>query len=130
MHFSTPFLALISLPLISARVIIPRQLATSNTENGLTDATGNTSCKAMTVIFARGTTEAGNVGTLSGPPFFANLSMMVGENNLAVQGVDYPASIQGFLAGGDANGSKLMAQLVGQAQTKCPDTKVVMSGYR
>jgi predicted esterase len=37
--------------------------------------------------------------------------------------------VQGFLAGGDANGSKLMAQLVGQAQTKCPNTKVVISGY-
>jgi predicted esterase len=37
--------------------------------------------------------------------------------------------VQGFLAGGDANGSKLMAQLIGQAQTKCPNTKVVISGY-
>ncbi|RDW65436.1 cutinase-2 [Coleophoma crateriformis] len=129
MHFSTSLLAVVSLPLIAAGVVVPRQLATSSTENGLTGATGNTSCKAMTVIFARGTTEAGNVGTLSGPPFFANLSMIVGENNLAVQGVEYPANVQGFTAGGDANGSKLMAQLVGQAQTKCPNTKVVMSGY-
>lgn len=102
-------------------------LGTSTTQNGLTDSTG---CKAMIVIFARGTTEQGNVGTLSGPPFFAALAQSVGIENLAVQGVDYPADIPGFLAGGDANGSKTMAQLVTQAMTQCPNTKVVMSGYR
>ncbi len=68
----------------------------------------------MTVIFARGTTEQGNVGTLSGPPFFDALSKVIGVKNLAVQGVVYPADIPGFLAGGDANGSKNMAQLVQQ----------------
>lgn len=102
-------------------------LGTSTTQNGLTDGTG---CKAMTVIFARGTTEQGNVGSLSGPPFFAALATSVGMENLAVQGVEYPANVQGFLAGGDANGSKSMAQLVTQAMTQCPNTKVVMSGYR
>jgi hypothetical protein len=86
-------------------------LGASTTQNGLTDSTG---CKAMTVIFARGTTEQGNVGTLSGPPFFDALSKVIGVKNLAVQGVVYPADIPGFLAGGDANGSKNMAQLVQQ----------------
>ncbi|KAL2076206.1 hypothetical protein VTL71DRAFT_1149 [Oculimacula yallundae] len=100
-------------------------LASASTQNGL--SAGN--CKAMTVIFARGTTEQGNVGTLSGPPMFDALSKMVGPNNLAVQGVDYAADIPGFLAGGDAKGSAKMAQLVTQAMTDCPDTQVVMSGY-
>jgi len=49
---------------------------------------------------------------------------------MALQGVEYPASIQGFLASGDTNGSQLMAQLVGEAMQKCPNTKVVISGYR
>jgi cutinase len=62
----------------------------------------------MTVIFARGTTETGNVGTLTGPPFFQALAREVGAGNLAVQGVDYPADVPGFLAGGDAGGSKTM----------------------
>lgn len=84
----------------------------------------------MTVIFARGTTETGNVGTVTGPPFFASLATAIGgADNLAVQGVDYSADIPGFLAGGDAKGSATMAGLVKQAMTQCPDTKVVMSGY-
>lgn len=127
MHITTAVLAFISLPLITARVVAPRQLSTSTTENGLTS---NSSCKAMTVIFARGTTEPGNVGSIAGPPFFGNLSAAVGENNLAVQGVEYGATIPQFLEGGDPAGSMTMAMLVGQAQTMCPNTKVVMSGYR
>jgi hypothetical protein len=120
-------LILLGLPLIAASPIESRQLATADTEN---DLTNGSPCKAMTVIFARGTTETGNVGTLTGPPFFNAMSQAVGASNLAVQGVEYPADIPGFLAGGDANGSKKMAQLVSQAMTQCPDTKVVMSGYR
>ncbi|KAH6656629.1 cutinase [Truncatella angustata] len=100
-----------------------RQSLAGITQNGLSG-----SCKGMTVIFARGTTEAGNVGSVAGPPFFQALSSKVG-GDLAVQGVEYPADIPGFLAGGDAAGSKKMASLVSQAMTKCPDTKVVMAGY-
>lgn len=79
-----------------------RQSLAGTTQNGLQG-----DCKGMTVIFARGTTEAGNVGSIAGPPFFQALSSKVG-GDLAVQGVEYPADIPGFLAGGDANGSKTM----------------------
>lgn len=129
----TTLLTLLSVPLaLAAPVVIAipegglniRQ--SSDTRNDLTDGSG---CKAATVIFARGTTESGNVGAFAGPPFFSALATAIGTENLAVQGVDYAADIAGFLAGGDAAGSKLMAELVGQAITQCPDTKVVMSGY-
>lgn len=120
-------LILLGLPLISSIPLKSRQLGSSDTENDLTNGSG---CKAMTVIFARGTTETGNVGTLTGPPFFDAMAKAVGASNLAVQGVDYPADIPGFLAGGDATGSATMAKLVSQATTQCPNTKVVMSGYR
>jgi Cutinase len=65
-------------------------------------------CTKMTVIFARGTTEPGNVGLVTGPPFFDALSAMIGANSISVQGVEYPASIEGFLQGGDATGSQTM----------------------
>lgn len=108
-----------------------RQAATDfsgTTQNGLTGLQG-TNCPQKIVIFARGTTEAGNVGSVAGPPFFQALAQQVGPQNLAVQGVEYAADIPGFLAGGDATGSQTMAQLTQQAITQCPTSKVVMSGY-
>lgn len=86
-----------------------RQL--SNTENDIVD---DSPCKALTIIFARGTTESGNVGTLAGPPFFQALYADLGSSKVALQGVDYPANIQGFLEGGDPSGSQTMANLVSQ----------------
>ena len=47
-------------------------------------------CRPVTVIFARGTVESGNVGLLAGPPFFNALSAIIGGSNLGVQGVPYP----------------------------------------
>jgi cutinase len=66
-------------------------------------------CKTYTVIFARGTTEPGNVGILVGPPFFDALRSSVGSSALTIQGVnDYSASIDGYLEGGDPAGSAEM----------------------
>ncbi|KAF9771917.1 hypothetical protein IL306_010386 [Fusarium sp. DS 682] len=94
------------------------------TQNGLSG-----DCKDVTVIFARGTTEMGNVGTAAGPPFFQALAEQIGSDKLAVQGVDYAASVGGIMQMGDKAGSEKMASLVKQAYEKCPKTKVVMSGY-
>lgn len=87
-------------------------------------------CMNVTVIFARGTTEAGNVGSLAGPPFFDALDEALGDGIVAVQGVDYPADIPGYLDGGSKEGAETMAELVSEAVTKCPDTNIVLSGYR
>lgn len=62
----------------------------------------------MTVIFARGTTEPGNVGVLVGPPFFDALKSRIGAGNVVVQGVAYPASVEGFLVGGDSGSDQTM----------------------
>lgn len=96
------------------------------TRNDLIDG----ECKEVTVIFARGTTEAGNVGSIAGPPFFDALDDVLGRGTVAIQGVDYPADIAGYLAGGSREGARTMAGLVSEAVTKCPDTKIVISGYR
>jgi len=95
------------------------------TYNDLTGA-----CKEYTVIFARGTTEPGNVGILVGPPFFDALRTQLGSANIAFQGVnDYSASIDGYLEGGDPTGSAEMATQIEQAYSQCPNTKLVASGY-
>lgn len=67
------------------------------------------SCKDYTLIFARGTTEPGNVGILVGPPLIEALKDRVGEDRLAVQGVNgYEANVEGYLAGGSVAGSSSM----------------------
>lgn len=90
----------------------------------------SSTCTAYTLIFARGTTEPGNVGILVGPPFIMALDAKLGSSALTVQGVNsYAASIDGYLAGGDATGSATMASEIESAKAKCPNTKLVVSGY-
>ncbi|OHE94153.1 cutinase [Colletotrichum orchidophilum] len=107
---------------------ISKRQYNGDTFNQLTDGTA---CRKVTLIWARGTTQSGNVGEAGseGPVFFNALAGLVGTSNLAVQGVDYAANILGFLLGGDPAGSTTMANLVARAISQCPSTKIVLSGY-
>ncbi|KAF5323812.1 hypothetical protein D9619_012986 [Psilocybe cf. subviscida] len=86
-------------------------------------------CTDVTVIFARGTTEVAPIGTIVGPPLLAALQADLVGRSLAFIGVDYPANIAGFLAGGDPVGAQTMANDVALAASTCPNTEIVMSGY-
>lgn len=58
-------------------------------------------CKPVTLLFARGTGEGGNIGQVVGPPFALALEKEFGKGNVAVQGVnDYPAITSQFCEGG------------------------------
>ncbi|CRG87219.1 Cutinase [Talaromyces islandicus] len=106
--------------------LLAKAIGATTTYNEL----GNESCADYTLIFARGTAEPGNVGVLVGPPFVWALQDILGEDGLTVQGVNnYAASVAGYLAGGDADGSSNMASLISQAHSSCPNTKVIASGY-
>ncbi len=88
----------------------------SDTYNQLTDGTP---CRDVTLIYARGTTQAGNVGAADkeGPVMFDALaSQLGGTDKIAIQGVDYPASIWGFLEGGDPGGAQTMFNLITQVR--------------
>lgn len=94
--------------------------------NGNTDilednqVTDGTACRPVTVIYARGTSQAGNVGDSAavGPLFFNNLaSRLGGTSQLAIQGVTYSASVSGFLQGGDPTGSTTMTNLISTVST-------------
>ncbi|RYP68988.1 hypothetical protein DL769_005375 [Monosporascus sp. CRB-8-3] len=84
-------------------------------------------CGKVVIIFARGTTEPGNVGAVAGPPFFDALTKKVPD--LVVQGVDYAADVGGIIELGDKEGTAKMAELVKKAVSQCPDAAIVMSGY-
>ena len=103
----------------------PRQ-SLSPTRNDLLNGV----CAPTTIIFARGTLELGNVGSLAGPPFFNALTDIVGSSTIAVQGVDYGATILGYLEGGDPAGATEAAKMVDLAVSQCPGSKIVLGGYR
>ncbi|TKA42169.1 hypothetical protein B0A54_07257 [Friedmanniomyces endolithicus] len=92
---------LLSLSLAALAIANPiekRQYAGQNTEIQLTDGTP---CRAITILFARGTTESGNVGTLAGPPFFQAVVGKVGASKVAVQGCpNTKLVVSGYSQGG------------------------------
>ena len=97
---------------VPEKVTLTKRQYGADTYNQLTDGTA---CRTVTVIYARGTTQEGNVGSADseGPTFFNALaSRLGGTSSLAIQGVTYPADIFGFLAGGDANGATTMFNLI------------------
>ncbi|MCJ1471131.1 hypothetical protein MMC07_009779 [Pseudocyphellaria aurata] len=102
---------------------VSKRLSLSDTRNELSE------CRPVTVMFARGTVELGNVGALVGPPFFNALGRAIGDENLGVQGVEYPATFLDYLEGDDAEGAAMLASLLGQAVSLCPSTQIVLSGY-
>lgn len=101
--------------------------------NDFTDSSNdvvNGNCGSVTVIFARGTFESGNVGNLVGPPFFGALKKALPADDISVQGVDYPASVVGYLEGGDVDGAATLASHAQAAVKNCPESQLILSGYR
>lgn len=92
------------------RDVLAKRNYTSTYADQLVDGTA---CRDVTVIWARGTGQQGNIGepTDVGPEFLNDLAALVGTNSLAAQGVNYSADVEGFEEGGDPVGSELMANL-------------------
>lgn len=103
----------------------------NGTRNFLSTIKGDTiaGCPDVAVLFARGTNEPGNMGFLAGPPFVTALQHYTNGSEVAIQGLDYPASILELKAGGSPVGAELMAALANATRESCPDAKVVLAGY-
>lgn len=87
-------------------------------------------CASLNVIYARGTLEPGNVGLLTGPPFFSALAEHLNNTNLlGIQGFNYQALIPGFINNGTVKDATKMARLVTQIIENCPDSYLLLSGY-
>lgn len=98
----------------------------SSEEDGLDNA-----CQPVTLIFARGTTEVSNMGTVVGPGLTTDTESAL-SNKVNVQGVDYAADAAGITSestGTGGAGTKAMVADVTEALSKCPDTQIVLSGY-
>ncbi|PNS15139.1 hypothetical protein CAC42_8140 [Sphaceloma murrayae] len=103
--------------------------ATGSTVNELS----NGPCRAVTFIFARGSTEPGNIGSSVGPPTCDGLKSRLGANNVACQGVGSPYTAglgDNSLPSGTTQAAITEgARLFNLAATKCPQTKIVGGGY-
>ncbi|KAJ9426004.1 cutinase-domain-containing protein [Fusarium oxysporum] len=88
-----------------------QQLFSEFTVNSQEDALNQTRCADITVVFARGTNEGGNVGAVAGPPFLEALREKAASLSVAMQGVEYAANVTGFALGGDPNGSFRICQM-------------------
>ncbi|KAF4817261.1 putative cutinase 1 [Colletotrichum tropicale] len=86
-------------------------------------------CKDVIMIFARGSTEVGNMGTICGPPTANAVKSQF--SSMAVEGVDYAAGLStNFLpGGGDPKGISEMKRLINKAATDCPNSMLVVGGY-
>jgi cutinase len=90
-------------------------------------------CPKAILIFARGSLELSNMGLLAGPSLASALKQQLGNNNIWVQGVGGPYKAlltPNFLPEGTNRQSidegKRLFRL---AHTKCPNAKILASGY-
>lgn len=107
-----PITELLTSPLSPEEHALTKRQYSSSSYNQLTDGTA---CRPISVIYARGTSQQGNVGDAAavGPLFFNQIASRVGgTSRLAIQGVTYSASVNGFSQGGDAAGSTTMTNLI------------------
>lgn len=129
---STPPMTTSTSHKLDRRMRAASRLVTPNVKNYITKAgtvmfgMQNPVCSDVTLIFARGTTEVGNMGTCVGPDLAEALRDEI--PSLSVQGVDYPANSAGNTEYG-ASGGPYMAMLAREARRQCPSTKIVLAGY-
>ncbi|KAK7551538.1 cutinase-domain-containing protein [Phyllosticta paracitricarpa] len=89
-------------------------------------------CKSFVLLFARGTTEMGTMGSVVGPSLSTKVKSALGENNVNVEGVNYAADAGGIMTESMGTGGAGTTAMTNQANswlTKCPDTKLILTGY-
>lgn len=91
------------------------------------DITSKKACKSNILLFARGTTEGGNVGSSVGPSLIKEIEKAA-PGKFLFQGVDYAADIAGITGLGRAGGEIAVKQF-GEATALCPGARVFLSGY-
>ncbi|TGZ83585.1 hypothetical protein EX30DRAFT_361640 [Ascodesmis nigricans] len=87
-------------------------------------------CKGVIMIYARASTEPGNIGSSVGPILQSGLGSRY-RNNFAMQGVDYPADLaSNFLPDGTLPSAiTTMQNLLTKAANDCPNAKIAAGGY-
>jgi hypothetical protein len=84
-------------------------------------------CKPNILIFAKGTTETGEMGITVGPAIKTAIQSKGGAN-WAVVGVNYNANSDGNYCVG-LPGGMVAKDILESAAAKCPSSKIFLSGY-
>lgn len=69
------------------------------------------------------------MGMVVGIPFLNSLKRTL-KKSIGAIGVDYNNSVAGYLAGGDSAGGTTMSKMITDQVAKCPNSKLVVGGYR
>lgn len=97
----------------------PLVAATGSTETGKFTGT----CTSNILIFAKGTLEPGTYGITVGPTFTSGL-----PRGWSTHGVPYDADLPGDYCLG-LPGGMVAKDVINQAASKCPNSKLFLSGY-
>ncbi|KAL6703108.1 hypothetical protein ACN47E_010170 [Coniothyrium glycines] len=127
--YTVPEISIDEIEAIHARELNARQFGSSGTE---LERGSSSACPRAILVFARGSTETGNLGTL-GVPLGNALERRYGASNVWVQGVGgpYDATLAGnFLPRGSTPSAIAeMVRLFNLANSKCPNAVIVAGGY-
>ncbi|KAK1752719.1 cutinase-domain-containing protein, partial [Echria macrotheca] len=90
-----------------------------------------TGCRPVIFIWARETLAPGNIGITIGPSLSNGLKAYFGVQNVVTEGVNYLGlpETNYDAGGGPPVGIWEMQQLLTEAATYCPTSKIVASGY-
>ncbi|KKK12597.1 hypothetical protein P175DRAFT_0448818, partial [Aspergillus ochraceoroseus IBT 24754] len=115
----------IAAPMPVERAQVLDLLNANDLENGI--------CKPVTLIFARGSIELGNMGVIAGMPTCDDLKKNLGTENVACQGVGgaYTAHLIPNLFPENTSPQAIgeAVKMFKLAATKCPKTQIVAGGY-
>lgn len=129
---SSPIAVPASAPADAPQPIILEARQSSATRNEL-ESGSSAACPRTIFIFARGSTEAGNMGALVGPFTASALESAYGASTTWIQGVGgpYTAGIaENTLPAGTSQAAIREAQrLFNLAASKCPNTPITAGGY-
>jgi len=115
----------------SITAALPADIQARQTVGSTSNDFSSSKCWDILLVFARGSTEIGNMGTIIGPPLANDLRAKFPSGSIGVQGVNYAALLTtNFIpTGGDPQGEADMANTITTTASKCPDTIIVAGGY-
>lgn len=85
-------------------------------------------CKPLSIMWAAGENQKGNVGDWPAKAFFAELAWFIGEDDFAAQGMTYVTYNRHGNKAPEPQIAELNAKLLMDVKERCPNTTMVLVG--